>query len=191
MENSSYLSDYYFCWTRWLFYLAIHSNRAIKAKYRTVCNSNALTAEVSKLKTDKSALHSQMNSLNQKVIEKQKEVKQLNTEKQELLDSRIDRFEFNSKVTPSNNQSNPLVHRFPVPKSSKVDVYLYNLASDADFDVVNESGQVLSNSGRTRSGNETEVMDNFLINSSGSYFVRIWLHSGNETNYSLRVYRYS
>jgi hypothetical protein len=152
---------------------------------------NSLRSEISTLKTDKSSLQSQTNSLNQKITDKQKEVERLNTEKQVLIDSRIDRFPISGKITSNNSRSNPVSHRLLIPRPSKLDVYLYDLASDADFDIVNERGQVLPNSDRTRSGNETEIMDSFSINSSGNYFVRVWLHSGSETTYSLRIYRYS
>jgi hypothetical protein len=154
-------------------------------------SENSFKSEIYTLKEDKSSLQNQASNLETKITQARKEIEQLNTDKQNLLSSRIDRLTFNGKVTSINSSSNPISHKFVVPRPSKLDIYLYNLASDADFDIVNERGQVLPNSERTKSSSQTEVMDSFAINSSGDYFVRVWLHSGSETAYALKIYRYS
>ena len=91
---------------------------------------------------------------------------------------------WNGELSSSNKTM--WTNRIILDKGSYLDISLSNLTKDADFEIVNSSGNSVTNSRQTKVGEDS--LSNFYL-SKGSYQIKVWLVGSDSTTYRLNVYR--
>ena len=125
--------------------------------------NQSLTEEKEKLEGDKKTLEREKSELTQKIITNNEKIKALEN-------SSIDYKIYSGELTSVNPHDDYEIY---IKASQSFDAYLFDMAADADLEILNANKQIIARS--MNNGSVPDVVNNFPVSSSGTYSSPKWV----------------